>query len=131
MTAGSSVTYLSLEDVLSLVRALGVGPVRDLGLLDSATARPASHLFAQEAYPDVAQKAAALLHSLANNHALVDGNKRLAWLATVVFLDLNELQCTLSDDEAFALVWDIAAGDLAVQVIADRLAVAPRSSPHA
>lgn len=122
MSEPAPVTYLSLEDILSLVRALEVGPIRDIGLLDSAAARPASSLFGREAYPDFSQKASALLQSLTNNHALVDGNKRLAWLATVVFLDLNGLRCTLSDDDAFTLVWDIAAGDLAVETIAERLA---------
>lgn len=122
MSEPAPVTYLSLEDILSLVRALGVGPIRDIGLLDSAAARPASSLFGRAAYPDFSQKASALLQSLTNNHALVDGNKRLAWLATVVFLDLNGLRCTLWDDDAFTLVWDIAAGDLAVETIAERLA---------
>ncbi|MBV9119453.1 MAG: Fic family protein, partial [Chloroflexi bacterium] len=82
--------YLDTEDLLGLVRILGAGPVRDLGLLDSAAARPRSSVFGQDAYADLTLKAAALLQSLCRNHALVDGNKRLAWLATVVFLDLND-----------------------------------------
>jgi death-on-curing family protein len=66
-------------------------------------------------------KAAALLHSLVRNHALVDGNKRLAWLATVVFLDLNGRRVELDDDEAFELVMSAAAGELDVEAIAERL----------
>jgi death-on-curing protein len=106
------VEYLSLEDLLDLVDALGTGPVRDLGLLDSAYHRPQSGLFGQEAYPTPAGKAGALMHSLACNHALVDGNKRLALLATAVFLHINGYWLDLADDEAFDLVMSVAAGQL-------------------
>lgn len=61
--------YLSLEDLLDLVNALGAGPVRDLGLLDSACHRPQASLLGQEAYPTLAGKAAALMHSLACHRA--------------------------------------------------------------
>lgn len=117
----SDVEYLDLEDLLGIVRRLGVGPVRDVGLLDATTTRPRSSAFGQDAYPAVALKAAALLHSLAGNHALVDGNKRLAWLATVVFLDLNGHTPDVDDDMAFDLVMAVAAGDLDVETIAVRL----------
>jgi len=86
----TGVEYLDLEDALRLIRMLGVGPIRDLGLLDSAIARPRSSAFGSTVRNDRI-KAAALLHSLASNHPLVDGNKRLAWLATVVFLYINGL----------------------------------------
>ena len=122
----SEVEYLDLDDLLGLVRALRTGPVRDVGLLDSAAARPRTIVFGQEAYPTLPLKAAALLHSLARNHPLVDGNKRLGWLATVVFLDLNGTQPDLSDDAAFELVMDVAAGAADVEGIAERLRVAPR-----
>jgi death on curing protein len=113
--------YLDLEDVIELIRALSVGPVRDVGLLDSAANRPRSSAFGEDAYPTLSLKAAALLHSMTNNHALVDGNKRVAWLSTVVFCDLNGAAPQLSDAEAFQLVWDIASSDIDVGVIADRL----------
>ncbi len=122
----SEVEYLDLDDLLGLVRALRTGPVRDVGLLDSAAARPRSHVFGQEAYPTLSLKAAALLHSLARNHPLVDGNKRLGWLATVVFLDLNGYEPALGDDAAFRLVMDVAAGEADIEEIADRLRVVPR-----
>jgi death on curing protein len=122
----TEVEYLDLDDLLGLVRALGAGPVRDIGLLDSAAGRPRSSALGQEAYPTLALKVAALLHSIAGNHALVDGTKRLAWLATVVFLDLNGRSCDLTDDEAFALVMDVAAGGIDVTQIADRLHIARR-----
>ena len=118
----TDVEYLDLEDLLELVRRLGVGPVRDLGLLDAAVARPRSSAFGTDAYPALELKAAALLHSVVRNHALTDGNKRLAWLATVVFCELNELTVSLDDDEAFTLVMMAAAGDLDVDEIAARLA---------
>jgi death-on-curing protein len=113
--------YLSLEDLLDLVNALGAGPVRDLGLLDSAGHRPQAGILGQEAYPALAGKAAALMHSLAGNHALVDGNKRLALLATVVFLRINGYALDLTDDEAFALTMSVAAGELDADGIRKRL----------
>lgn len=122
----SEVEYLDLEDLLGLVRALGTGPVRDVGLLDSAAARPRSEAFGVDAYPTLSLKAAALLHSLVGNHALVDGNKRLGWLATVVFLDLNGHAPDLDDDAAFTLVMEVAAGAAEVEAIAARLRVVPR-----
>lgn len=121
----NSVEYLDLEDLLRLVRALRAGPVRDLGLLNSAVARPRSSAFGADAYATVGLKAAALLHSLARNHALVDGNKRIAWLAAVVFLDLNGLEPGVPDDEAFDLVMDVATGTTDVPEIAQRLQLGP------
>ena len=117
--------YLDLEDLLGLVRALGTGPVRDVGLLDAAAARPRSTAFGADAYPTLALKAAALLHSITGNHALVDGDKRLGWLATVVFLDLNGAAVALSDDEAFDLVMEVASGHADVERIAERLRGVP------
>lgn len=117
----TEVVYLALEDLLRLVRRLGAGPVRDLGLLDSAAARPRSSAFGEDAYPTLSLKAAALLHSVARNHALVDGNKRLAWLGAVVFADLNGQVSSLTDDEAFTLVMAVAEGQLEVEAIAERL----------
>jgi death on curing protein len=124
----SGTEYLELEDLLALTRALAAGPVRDLGLLDAACARPRSSAFGEEAYPTVAHKAAALLHSIARNHALVDGNKRLAWLGAVVFLDLNGFEVDLADDEAFELVMAVARGEMDVDDIAAALQIAPRGT---
>ena len=105
----SEIEYLDLEDLLSLVRVLGAGPVADLGLLDSAAGRPRSSAFGQEAYPTLELKSAALLHSLARNHPLVDGNKRLAWLATYVFLAKNGVVLEADDDPAYDLVVGVAS----------------------
>jgi death on curing protein len=119
----TAVEYLGLEDMLQLVRDLTAGPVRDVGLLDSAAARPRSSAFGEDAYPTLAIKAAALLHSATRKHALVDGNKRLAWLAAVVFVDINGHRPDVSDQAAFDLVMDAAAGKAEVHEVADRLTV--------
>lgn len=115
------VEYLALEDLISLVRRLDVGPIRDLGLLDAAVARLQSSAFGADAYPSIELKAAALLHSLVRNHALADGNKRLGWLATVVLLDINRHPVDVDDDDAFDLVMGAAEGRFDVMQIADRL----------
>lgn len=120
--------YLFLEDAVELVRRLKIGPIRDIGLLDSALARPRSSAFGEDAYPTLELKAGALLHSLAGSHPLVDGNKRLAWAATVVFVGLNRHDPSLSEDETFELVWSVASGELDLADIATRLALRPRGA---
>lgn len=114
--------YLSLEDLLVLVDDLQVGPVRDLGLLGSAAHRPQTHLWGREAYPSLDEKAAALLESLVRNHPLGDGNKRLGWLAVVVFYSINGVMLNAPDDDAYDLVVGTAAGECALADIAPRLA---------
>jgi death-on-curing protein len=121
----SELDYLDLEDLLRLTQVLRAGPVLDVGLLEAACARPKATALGEEAYPSLDLKAAALLHSLVRNHALVDGNERLAWLATVVFLDLNDHTVDLDDDAAFELVMAAAEGQLDVEQLAHRLAVRP------
>ena len=112
------VEYLTLEDALSLIEDLAVGPVRDLGLLDSALHRPAVTLWGRDAYTTIDEKAAALLDSLVRNHPLVDGNKRLGWLATLVFLDINGHWIEAPDDNAYQLVIAVAAGELSLEEVA-------------
>lgn len=97
------IEYLTLEDVLALVDDLEVGPIRDIGLLDSAVHRPQATVFGADAYPEIDQKAAVLLESLVRNHALVDGNKRIGWLATVVFYGFVAIaSSTITYEEAAA-----------------------------
>ncbi|HEY1829321.1 MAG TPA: type II toxin-antitoxin system death-on-curing family toxin, partial [Acidimicrobiales bacterium] len=107
--------YLTLEDLIHLVDDLKVGPIRDLGLLDSAAHRPRTSLFGQDAYAALDTKAAVLLESIVRNHPLVDGNKRLGWLAVVVFYGLNDVGLDAPDDEAYDLVVGVASGRLAHQ----------------
>lgn len=119
--------YLTLPELLHIAaRALGSEPdTRDLGLLESAVARPQATVFGADAYPDLDAKAAALLHSLARNHALVDGNKRLALAGVIAFYGVNGRRLTLTNDQAYDLVIDVAAGHLdSVDVIAARLRTA-------
>jgi death-on-curing protein len=119
------VIYLTLPELLHVAeRALGSEPlVRDIGLLESALARPQASAFGSDAYPDLDAKAAALLHSLARNRGLVDGNKRLALAATIAFYGVNGRRLALSNDEAYELVVAVAAGTLdAVEAIVGRLA---------
>jgi death-on-curing protein len=113
---------LTIEDLLSLVEDLGVGPVRDVGLLDSAAHRPGAVLYGHEAYADVDRKAAALLDSLVGNHALVDGNKRLGWLAVVVFYGLNDVDLDAPDDPTYELVMSVARREVSTDEIAATLA---------
>lgn len=115
--------HLDLDDLLHVARrTLGDVEVRDLGLLESAAARPRSTAFGEDAYPSIHHKAAALLHSVARNHPLVDGNKRLSLAATIAFYGLNGMRLTLSNDEAYKLVMVIASGQLDdVEPIAERL----------
>jgi death on curing protein len=108
------VIFLDLEALLHVAtRTLGTEPeVRDYGLLESALARPRTSAFGQEAYQDIHEKAAALLHSLARNHALVDGNKRLALAATIAFYGMNGMRFTFTNDEAYDFILDVARGKL-------------------
>jgi death-on-curing protein len=108
------VIYLDLESLVHVAtRTLGLAPVvRDYGLLESSLARPRASAFGQDAYPELSEKAAALLHSLARNHALADGNKRLALAATIAFLGLNGQRLTLTNDQAYDLVIAVATGAL-------------------
>lgn len=94
-------------------RVVEVEPkVRDYGLLESALARPQASVFGEDAYPTLDFKAAALLHSLARNHALVDGNRRLALGALIAFYGLNGRRLTLTNDVAYDLVIQVASGGM-------------------
>ena len=116
------VDYLSIEDLLDIaVGVLDDVAIRDRGLLASAAGRPRSSAFGADAYPTFAEKAAALMHSLGRNHALVDGNKRLAWAATRVFCLLNGHDLTFSVDEAETVVVAVAIGELDVPDLANAI----------
>ncbi len=116
--------HLAVEDLLSVAEeVLGAIELRDIGLLDSAAHRPRASVFGQDAYPAIHEKAAALLDAVVGHHALVDGNKRLGWAATVVFYDLNGLELDPPTvDEAVELVVAVAAGHIELGKLAARLA---------
>ena len=105
--------YLDLDDLLSAADA-AVGSradVRDVGLLQAAVARPQATAFGEEAYSTLDEKAAALLQSIVAGHPLVDGNKRLGWVAVRLFYRLNDADVRPTPDEAFDLVVSVASGD--------------------
>lgn len=105
--------YLDLDDLLAAADA-AVGSradVRDVGLLQAAVARPQATAFGEEAYPTLDEKAAALLQSIVAGHPLVDGNKRLGWVAVRLFYRLNDADVRPTPDEAFDLVVSVASGD--------------------
>ena len=106
--------YLTLEELLKIASRVidGEVAVRDLGLLESAAARPRTSVFGEDAYPDLHSKAAAMLLSICLNHALIDGNKRLALAATIVMLGINGWELTLSNDDAYELFIAVAEGQM-------------------
>ena len=117
--------YLDLEDLIAAAESAvgGSAQIREIGLLESAAARPRATVFGEDAYPDLDRKAAALLHSIVTSHPLVDGNKRLGWVALRLFYRMNETDLRVDADEAFDLVAAVADARLRdVDAIAERLA---------
>jgi death-on-curing protein len=117
--------YLDLDDLLAAAD-VALAPtkpaIRDLGLLESALARPQATAFGMDAYGSLHEKAAALMESLARNHALIDGNKRLAWTATRLFLAMNDADVAVPDPKTGDdFVREVAQGHLPVAEIAATL----------
>jgi death on curing protein len=110
-------SYIDPEEALAVVDRMGLH-VRDKGLLFSALARPAASAFGEDAYASLELKAAALMTSLARNHALMDGNKRTAWVLTVAFLNINGFDLVMTQDEKYDLVLAVAQGQLELDEIA-------------
>ena len=120
----SPTEFLNLDDVLDLCRKLfgDPPPISDIGLLGSAVARPQTIIGEKDAYPSISEKAAALLQSIVINHALIDGNKRLGWLATAVFLEINNFSvANVANDAVYELVMHIASTNPPLSVIEERL----------
>jgi len=118
------IEYLDLDDLVKIARhAIGEDvAIKDVGLLESALARPRASAFGRDAYPDLHLKAAALFQSLARNHALVDGNKRLAWTACRTFLAINGQWISATENERFDLVIQVSTGAQGdIQEIAEQL----------
>ena len=119
-----AVEYLDIEDLIGLAVVLlgDPPPLRDVGLLEAAASRPRASAFGEDAYPDLWTKAGALLQSVVKSHPLVDGNKRLGWLATATFLELNGIEVAqATNDDVYELVVRVAAGHLGVNEIAQGL----------
>ena len=120
----AEVEYLDVEDLVDLACLLlgNPPPIRDMGLLGSAAARPQTTVFGEDAYPDIWTKAAALLQSVVKNHPLIDGNKRLGWLSVAVFLELNGVATEhATNDDVYEFVIGIAAGKHTIDEIAEGL----------
>lgn len=118
--------HLDLDDLLAAATAvLGRRPVvRDIGILEAAVSRTGASIHGEDAYPELHGKAAALLHSIVTGHALIDGNKRLGWVAVRLFLRFNDRDLRVPADDAYALIASIADGSLRdVRDIAARLRV--------
>lgn len=117
--------YLRLPEAGAIAADMGLH-VRDLGLLSSALARPESSMFGVEAYPDLFMKAAALMSSLAQNHPFFDGSKRFSWVATLTFLELNDVVVDMPTDDAFAFVLEAAQSRIDLPEIATAFREAAR-----
>ena len=115
------ISYLSLEDLVTVIERYDLPSARDLGLVDAAAHRSQSSAFGEDAYPTIDEKAAVLLESIVRNHPLLDGNKRLGWLAAVIFLDINGLTLDAPLNEAYNLVIGVATGDLDYHQVAAML----------
>ncbi len=121
VTSEAVTVYLTTDDLLVLVEELGALSVRDFGLLDSAAHRPQATVFGDDAYPDLDTKAAVLLESIVRTHPLVDGNKRLSWVAVVVFYGINGHALRAPEDPAYDLVVGVAEGRLTYAEVAAQL----------
>jgi death-on-curing protein len=116
--------YLELDDLIVIATALlgNPPPIRDIGFLSAAVARPQATAFGEDAYADSWTKAAALVQSLLKSHAPVDGNKRLAWVATATFLEINGIRVThVDNDTVERLVYGLASGHEDVDETAEKL----------
>ncbi len=108
------ITYVELSDALGVIQKLGFY-VKDVGLLDSALARPRTTVFGEDAYPSLPIKAAAMSHSIIKNHALVDGNKRTTWALMVAFLFLNDFKHNFTADEGYAWTLALATDSMTIE----------------
>ena len=107
--------FLTLDEVLMIhadqIEHYGGSPgVRDLGLLQSAIAQPQASFGGQLLHSSVFEMASAYLFHLVNNHPFVDGNKRVGTAAALVFLEMNDIEVTVAEDDLAAFVLEVAQG---------------------
>ena len=121
-----STTYLGIDDLVQIVELVTGEPIeaslRDVGLLAGAVARPRAQRDGVDAYEGLARKSAALLEALGGNNALRDGNRRIAWVAVNVFVELNKQRLVFTENEAFILLHEVALGHAGFGDIAERIA---------
>ena len=122
------IKYLDLEDAIQLVGAVGFF-VKDLGLLDSALARPKTSIFGEDAYTTLELKGASLMHSVIKNHPMIDGNKRTAWILMVTFMALNGLEVEMTTETGMMLAIGLATDELTLDQAAELIKnhLVPRS----
>lgn len=121
--------YLELDDLLAIAsEVLGLEVdvllrVADLGLADSAVSRPQASFAGEEFYTSIEAKAATLLFGVAKNHPFIDGNKRVAVLAVLQFLNVNRLDLDLSPpEEAYKVIAGVAAGTITLEALTSWIA---------
>lgn len=102
------VLYLEIREVALFLQEQGFY-IRDIGLLESALMRPRASVFGEDAYPSLSRKVAALFSSVIRNHPMVDGNKRSAFILALIFLNMNDFDLSVSEDEAFDFIVKQAA----------------------
>jgi death-on-curing protein len=112
--------YLSLEDALQQIAIAGFY-VKDVGLLDSALARPQTSVFGEDAYPTLELKAAAMTHSVIKNHPMVDGNKRTSWFLLNAFLYINGYLLEMSTEPGLEFTLGIATDRLSLEEAAEMI----------
>lgn len=122
--------YLSVLEVAVIHARLiqrtgGASGLRDLGLLEAAVARPQATFGDSDLYPSVWDKAAVLMESLVLNHPFIDGNKRVALVATGLFLERNGYTLEATQDEVYTFTMGVAEGAI------DRVAIAAWLRKHA
>ena len=122
------IKYLDLEDAIQLVGAVGFF-VKDLGLLDSALARPKTSIFGEDAYTTLELKGASVMHSVIKNHPMIDGNKRTAWILMVTFMALNGLDVEMTTETGMMLAIGLATDELTLDQAAELIKnhLVPRS----
>jgi len=110
--------YLELEPFVKRLNAVGF-MVRDYGLLESALLRPKTTVFGQHAYASFELKAAAMTHSIVKNHAMMDGNRRTAWIALNSFLLINGFSLRVTQDQIVEFSLAVATDQLDLNQIAE------------
>ena len=110
--------FVDLEIIATQLKRVGFH-IRDIGLLESALARPQTSLFGEDAYPTLELKAAVMVESIILNHPMVDGNKRTSWFALNVFVELNDYEIQATQNEVFDYVLDVANKRLDAEGSAD------------
>jgi death on curing protein len=116
--------FLTLDEVLAIhsdqiARHGGSPGVRDVGLLQSALAQPQASFAGQLAHADLWEMAAAYLFHITSNHPFIDGNKRVGLVAAIVFIRMNDLDITATNDELHDLTLKVAQSQITKNVIAD------------